>query len=312
MTTGANSKTMIHDSKRGDCLGFFLFSANLMTSPYIMSGESGKLLKRLKFYCHMCKKHCRDADGFKCHKQSQSHQRNMLEFMQNPNQYIDQFSSEFKEEFMRLLSHRWPHSWVLAVKVHHCTLSSRKQVHLNATVWETLTDFVNHIQQEELVEVQQSEEGVLVKWIDHSPRLAVSKKQAKKTTFDLAKELEKLGAKNTIQVSEASEILPHQELIVELAPMEKRQLKASAFATEEPEQPEVVKASNLDAVLREEATPLDLKGAVFKFKSGPLQAQKAVVVRSDKASYLLKTYKSGDSVREHPSNLENVLPVRCK
>jgi DNA/RNA-binding protein KIN17 len=274
-----------------------------------MSGESGKLLKRLKYNCHMCKKHCRDADAFKCHKQSQSHQRNMLEFMQNPDQFIDQFSQEFKEEFLRLLSHRWPHSWVLAVKVHHCTLSSRKQVHLNATMWEALSDFIQHCHQEELLQVQDSEEGLLVKWIDPTPRIPVMKKPAKKSSSDLAKEISKLGAKTTTQAEGASALQPHEELSLELKSFEPKLLRAGVFSAEETELPPQHKKSNLDTVLKDEGFKLDLRGAVFKVKSGPAESLKGVVLRAERNSYLLRLLKTGETLRESIDNLESVVPV---
>lgn len=235
----------------------------------------------------------------------------MLEFMQNPDQYIDQFSDEFKEEFMHLLSHRWPHSWVLAVKVHHCTLSSRKKVHLHATIWDNLNEFVKHLQDQELVEVQESDEGLLVKWIDHSPKAAVVRKPVRKTHFDLTREIEKLGVKGGEVVLEerGSELLPHQGLSIELLPSERKHPSAAAFTTEEVELSAKPKHSALDTLLQEETTQLDLKGAVFKIKQGPAQGQKAVVVRTERSSFLLRLLRTGDTLREPRDNLEIVLPV---
>ncbi len=34
----------------------------------------------------MCQKQCRDENGFKCHKLSESHRRQMHIFLENPNQ----------------------------------------------------------------------------------------------------------------------------------------------------------------------------------------------------------------------------------
>ena len=40
-------------------------------------------LQKLKFYCQMCEKQCRDANGFKCHLTSENHLRQMKIFSEN-------------------------------------------------------------------------------------------------------------------------------------------------------------------------------------------------------------------------------------
>ena len=41
-----------------------------------------KGLQKLRWYCQMCGKQCRDENGFKCHLSSESHQRQMMVFGQ--------------------------------------------------------------------------------------------------------------------------------------------------------------------------------------------------------------------------------------
>ena len=41
-----------------------------------------KGLQKLRWYCQMCGKQCRDENGFKCHLSSDSHQRQMMVFGQ--------------------------------------------------------------------------------------------------------------------------------------------------------------------------------------------------------------------------------------
>ena len=43
-----------------------------------------KGLQKLRWYCQMCQKQCRDENGFKCHQNSESHKRQMEVFGQNP------------------------------------------------------------------------------------------------------------------------------------------------------------------------------------------------------------------------------------
>ena len=119
--------------------------------------ESGRMYQRQKYYCHMCHKQCRDEHGFRCHKTSASHQRNMLLFIEAPDHYIEQFSSEFEQEFSKVLEARFPTQWVQAGKVYGLSLASRKQTHLNSTKWESLEDFVEYLREKGDIEVEENE-----------------------------------------------------------------------------------------------------------------------------------------------------------
>ena len=47
-----------------------------------------KGLQRLRWYCQMCSKQCRDENGFKCHMTSEGHLRQMRLFADNPNKFL--------------------------------------------------------------------------------------------------------------------------------------------------------------------------------------------------------------------------------
>lgn len=51
----------------------------------------------------MCRKQCRDQNGFKCHLTSESHQRQLLLFAENPNIYLKEFSIDFERNFLTVL-----------------------------------------------------------------------------------------------------------------------------------------------------------------------------------------------------------------
>lgn len=78
-----------------------------------------KGLQRLKWYCQVCQKQCRDDNGFKCHTMSEAHQRQLLLVAENPNKVIDTFSDDFKKAFMRLLSRRFNTRRVMAKNVYN-------------------------------------------------------------------------------------------------------------------------------------------------------------------------------------------------
>lgn len=62
-----------------------------------------KGLQKLRWYCQLCNKQCRDENGFKCHQLSESHRRQMEVFGQNPLRVVDGYSEEFEQDFMEHL-----------------------------------------------------------------------------------------------------------------------------------------------------------------------------------------------------------------
>ena len=50
----------------------------------IANRVKSKGLQKLRWYCQMCQKQCRDENGFKCHLTSESHKRQMMVFGENP------------------------------------------------------------------------------------------------------------------------------------------------------------------------------------------------------------------------------------
>lgn len=62
-----------------------------------------KGLQKLRWYCQMCQKQCRDENGFKCHLTSDSHRRQMELFGQNPHRIVEGYSEEFHASFMEHL-----------------------------------------------------------------------------------------------------------------------------------------------------------------------------------------------------------------
>ncbi|KAJ1939452.1 hypothetical protein EC988_007304, partial [Linderina pennispora] len=78
-----------------------------LTPKAIANRIKAKGLQRLRWYCQMCEKQCRDQNGFKCHCLSESHQRQMAIFAENPKRFLEQFSQEFETTFIATLSRRY-------------------------------------------------------------------------------------------------------------------------------------------------------------------------------------------------------------
>ncbi|KAI3651090.1 hypothetical protein MP228_004571 [Amoeboaphelidium protococcarum] len=130
-----------------------------------------KGLQKLKFYCQMCEKQCRDDNGFKSHCQTEGHQRQLLLFANNPNKHIRDFSAEFLNGFVSLLSRRYGTTRVWANKVYQEYISDRNHLHMNATCWSTLSGFVQHLGKKGICKVEDDGRGGwYITWIDNSPR----------------------------------------------------------------------------------------------------------------------------------------------
>ena len=76
-------------------------------SPKAISNRiKAKGLQKLRWYCEMCQKQCRDENGFKCHQTSDSHLRQMRIFAENPGAVMHGYSAEFEKNFLDSLSRR--------------------------------------------------------------------------------------------------------------------------------------------------------------------------------------------------------------
>ncbi|ELR13368.1 zinc-finger dna-binding family protein [Acanthamoeba castellanii str. Neff] len=120
-------------------------SGGFLTPKAIANRIKAKGLQKLRWYCQMCEKQCRDENGFKCHTSSESHQRQMAIFSDNPNKFLDEFSVEFEDSFIRHLRHRHGTKRVHANLVYAELIRDRNHLHMNATKWTSLTEFVKYL-----------------------------------------------------------------------------------------------------------------------------------------------------------------------
>ncbi|KAF7291651.1 Kin17-mid domain-containing protein [Mycena chlorophos] len=151
--------------------------AEVGTPKYVANKMKSKGLQRLRWYCQVCEKQCRDENGFKCHAQSESHLRQMLIVGENAGRHINNFSQEFQSEFVRLLSRRFGTKRVRANQVYQEYISDKNHLHMNATRWVTLTEFIKHLGRAGIARVDETEKGWFIAWIDNSPK-ALAKQEA--------------------------------------------------------------------------------------------------------------------------------------
>ena len=142
-----------------------------LTPKAIGNRIKAKGLQKLKWYCQMCEKQCRDENGFKCHMKSEGHLRQMRVFSENAGGIIDKFSKEFLKNYMDILSHRHGIKRTFANKVYQEVVADKQHIHMNATCWSCLSEFVKYLGKESYCVVDEDERGWWVTYIDRDPTL---------------------------------------------------------------------------------------------------------------------------------------------
>ncbi|KAK4697040.1 DNA/RNA-binding protein KIN17, partial [Lecanoromycetidae sp. Uapishka_2] len=145
--------------------------AEVGSTKYLNNKLKSKGLQRLRWYCQVCEKQCRDENGFKCHVASESHTRQMQVIGETgANKVIGDYSNQFQHDFIQLL--RTSHN-TKAVHINHFyqqMISDKEHVHMNSTKWPSLTEFAKHLGREGICRVEEKEgEGLFIAWIDNSP-----------------------------------------------------------------------------------------------------------------------------------------------
>ncbi|KAL7625392.1 hypothetical protein AAE478_004610 [Parahypoxylon ruwenzoriense] len=151
--------------------------AEVGSTKYLSNKLKSKGLQRLRWYCQICEKQCRDANAFKMHTQSESHTRKMLLVGEDPKKYIDDFSNQFLKDFMQLLRTSHGEKQVQINHFYQNYIANKEHIHMNSTKWHSLTEFAKHLGREGICKVEENEKGIHIAWIDDSPE-ALRRKEA--------------------------------------------------------------------------------------------------------------------------------------
>uniref|UniRef100_A0A0R3RFP4 Kin17_mid domain-containing protein n=1 Tax=Elaeophora elaphi TaxID=1147741 RepID=A0A0R3RFP4_9BILA len=141
------------------------------TPKEIANRCKSKGLQKLRWFCQMCKKQCRDQNGFKCHLTSETHQRQLLLFAENPDTYLKEYSEEFENNFLKVLRSTFGTKRVRANEVYQEYIRDKMHTHMNSTKWHTLTNFVIYLGKSGKCHVDQTEKGWFIAWIDQQEEL---------------------------------------------------------------------------------------------------------------------------------------------
>ncbi|KAF2484736.1 domain of Kin17 curved DNA-binding protein-domain-containing protein, partial [Neohortaea acidophila] len=168
--------------------------AEVGSTKYIANKSKAKGLQRLRWYCQICGKQCRDENGFKQHTQSEGHVRAMLLVGEDPKKFIEDYSRQFARDFLQLLRTSHGEKKVHMNQFYQEYIRDKEHVHMNATKWSSLTDFAKHLGKEGVCRVEEGERGLEIQWIDDSAE-AIRRREDVKKKERLAKGDEELEAK---------------------------------------------------------------------------------------------------------------------
>jgi len=146
---------------------------------------------------------------------------------------MDTYSSTFEKDFVYLLKRRWPRTRVHANLVYNEFVSDRHHTHMNATMWESLTQFIKHLGRSGQAVVEDTPKGWYITYKDPDA-IAEKEAQLKKAKLDLDDEERNIKfIEKQIGLAKKNE---HTEEVVE-KPAEKEKEKEK----EKQEPPEPVK-----------------------------------------------------------------------
>ncbi|KAF4316756.1 hypothetical protein BBO99_00007330 [Phytophthora kernoviae] len=153
---------------------------DFLTPKAIGIRMKAKGLQKLRWFCQVCQKQCRDENGFKCHTTSEAHQRQMLIVAADPNKFMSGYSEMFEEAFLENLRRRHGTKRMRAAHVYNEYIADKLHTHMNSTQWETLGSFVQYLGRTGKCVVDETEKGWHLQYIDRDPRAIARQEELEK------------------------------------------------------------------------------------------------------------------------------------
>uniref|UniRef100_A0A670J6S8 DNA/RNA-binding protein KIN17 n=1 Tax=Podarcis muralis TaxID=64176 RepID=A0A670J6S8_PODMU len=291
---------------------------DFLSPKAIANRIKSKGLQKLRWYCQMCQKQCRDENGFKCHCMSESHQRQLLLASEDPQQFMDYFSEEFRNDFLELLRRRFGTKRVHNNIVYNEYISHREHIHMNATQWETLTDFTKWLGREGFCKVDETPKG----WQQEQEKKKKQDLDDEEKTARFIEEQVRRGLEGKEQVCKGFHCSSAFSFFSALGSSALKEAGAAPTVKrkEMPQNSEKEKRKKKKTALDEimEPPPFSLlQEIVVKIitkKLGEKYHKKKAVVKEviDKYTAVVKVIDSGDKLKLDQTHLETVIPAPGK
>ncbi|KAK5122005.1 hypothetical protein LTR85_004577 [Meristemomyces frigidus] len=154
--------------------------AEVGSTKYIANKMKAKGLQRLRWYCQICEKQCRDENGFKQHTMSEGHVRAMLLVGEDPKKFINDYSNQFRRDFLHLLKTAHGEKKVHMNNFYQEYIRDKEHVHMNSTKWPSLTEFAKYLGREGVCRVEEGDRGLEIQWVDDSAQAIARREDVKK------------------------------------------------------------------------------------------------------------------------------------
>jgi DNA/RNA-binding protein KIN17 len=127
----------------------------------------------------------------------------MSVFSDNSSRIVDGFSHDFEKVYLDTLSHRHGTKRVLANRVYQEYIGDKSHIHMNSTIWTTLTQFCKYLGREGKAVVDETEKGWYIQYIDRDPKLAAKQLQQQERKQHEVSEEERISRMIAIQMEAA-------------------------------------------------------------------------------------------------------------
>lgn len=124
--------------------------AEFGTAKFLSNQLKGKGLQKLRLYCQVCQKQCRDENGFKSHIRSPFHMKNISKVSDSD---VEEYTRQFEEDFLRLLRLTHGEKEIGVNKFYNEFIQDKHHIHMNATKFTSLTKFIQYLSKEGKVKV---------------------------------------------------------------------------------------------------------------------------------------------------------------
>jgi DNA/RNA-binding protein KIN17 len=247
---------------------------------------------------------------------SESHQRQLLLFADNSSKFMDDFSREFNTEYLNTLRRRFGTKRVNANIVYQELIADRNHIHMNATKWLTLTDYVQYLGRQGHCIIDQTEKGWFVTYIDRDPealRRQEEIEKKRKLEIDdqqrqqiyLEKQMEKDKQKGPVQTVEPTELKKNENEVLKINFLKpKSNLKETHIINEDKPC-----TSNNSSDEDESCLGSEVKQAI---KQEPEQTSEQINCNLSDQNIKIKSESSRESTKNLVSDNFDSKPLQCE